>query len=159
MNDDECVGNRRSDTMDLSESITLFSLAVSATALGGAVFLHLAHETRDVPRQQRASAMVTVAWGGVRRVLPSRHTVVVMGAGICAFVATSLICCVGFFALLLWYSSTLPNAGDNVIVGAAQVGILGIFALWGLGLAFMIGLVSGIGFGFYVSGRIVRPSE
>ena len=139
--------------MDMSEWVTLFSLAVSATALVGAAFLYLARETRAVPKRRRVAAMAGVAWGTARRRFPSRHKVAVMAAGIGGFLAGGLICAVGCYAILLWYASTLPQ-DENVIAGAAQAELLMLHAAFGVGLSFVAGLVSGIASGLYVNGRM-----
>ena len=37
--------------------VTVYALAISAIALMGAAILHLAHETRDIPKRQRVKAI------------------------------------------------------------------------------------------------------
>jgi hypothetical protein len=139
--------------MDMSASVSIFSLAVSVTALVGAALLYLARETRDVPNRRRPAAMAAVAWVHVRRCFPSRHTITVVAAGIAGFLTGGLISALGCYAILRAYASTIPN-DDNVVAGAASAMLLMGFAGCGVLFSFVTAVVSGIASGLYVSKRL-----
>ena len=139
--------------MQTSEWVTVSALAIAATALSGAAFVHLVHETRGVPKGRRVAAMGKVAWQGVRHWLPSGPTVAVMTSALGGFLLGGLLCAVGSYLLLQWYASTLPDE-ENVVAGAAVAMMLTFYAFVGLGLSFLAGLVSGTVAALYVSQRM-----
>jgi hypothetical protein len=143
--------------MEALQWVSIIALSVSAVAALAATLLHLANETRKVPKRQRLTAVAQVVRQGIRRCLPSRQSLAVWAASIGGFLAVGLPCAAVCWLWLLQPSTRSDD--ENVAAGAAAAALNGIYAVMGLAASFALGLASGVAVGCYVNGRLSHCAQ
>jgi lysylphosphatidylglycerol synthetase-like protein (DUF2156 family) len=136
-----------------TDFIAVSGLATGVVLLLAAGVISLMRATAGIPAGQRLQAMATIAWRPIRRNLPSRHSVATAAAGFGAFIVFGTACAGICWGLLMWYASSLPW-DDNVVAGAAQAGLMMLYAMMGFGFSLTVGMIGGTVVAIRVSDRL-----